>query len=222
MSWIKEWFNKSLSITKNPKKFFENLYAANSSTYAIKFAATSGAFAAVVSYVILAIMLLAMGTIIGTAIFGLGLPIIIIFLILMPIFYVILYILSVLLQSFLVHIFVLIFGGSDFKKTLEALSYPTGIMALTLWLSFIPVIGPIIGLVITAWVTYADVMGIKGFHQISTVKALLAVVLPLVIMIALIMLLLFIPFFYGEFSTPGLNTGPPPEIEALRTTILKI
>jgi len=106
-------------------------------------------------------------------------------------------ILGLFIGGAILHIFVYIVGGrKGYAQTVKAMGYG---MTPTLLLGWIPVIGIIAGI----WALIVEILGIRELHEISTGKAVLAVLLPAIIsgIIVAIAATLY-GFSAGMLSTP--------------------
>ena len=106
-------------------------------------------------------------------------------------------ILGLFIGGAILHIFVYIVGGrKGYAQTVKAIAYG---MTPTLLLGWIPVIGIIAGI----WALIVEILGIRELHEISTGKAVLAVLLPAIIsgIIVAIAATLY-GFSAGMLSTP--------------------
>lgn len=98
--------------------------------------------------------------------------------------------LSVVVGSGITHLCVMIVGGNrkGFEATFRALSYSHGAMLFYI----VPVIGSFAGPI---YFLILAILGVKEGHAISTGKAVLAVILPLIVAFVGILLAILIPFF---------------------------
>ena len=106
---------------------------------------------------------------------------------------------SILIGSCVTHLCLMIVGGSKkgFQSTFRVISYSwSGNL-----FAIIPLIGSTIGSIYTLVLT---IIGVREGHGISTGKAVLAVLLPAIVVIALILLAVFlIPIFFGSMRIFG-------------------
>lgn len=104
---------------------------------------------------------------------------------------------SIVVGSGVIHLCVMIVGGNrkGFEATFRAISYSQG--ALLFYI--VPVIGSIVGGI---YYLILIILGVREGHEISTGKAVLAVLLPLIIVFGLgILLAIFIPLFIGSLGS---------------------
>ena len=92
-----------------------------------------------------------------------------------------------------VHIFVYIMGGRrGIAQTIKAIMYGSTPSLLFGWI-------PVINFLAMIWSLFAQIIGIRQLHELTTGKAILVVILPIIIAIALAAVALFI-----------FSTGPSP------------
>ena len=105
--------------------------------------------------------------------------------------------LSILLGSGVTHLCLMIVGGNrrGFAPTFRAISYS---YSATLFY-IVPLIGTFVGGI---YLMILAILGVREGHEISTGKAVLAVLLPLIIVFGLgILLAIFIPLFIGSLGS---------------------
>ena len=89
--------------------------------------------------------------------------------------YLILLIVGLFIGAAIIHIFVILLGGKKgYAQTTKALAYG---MTPQLLLGWIPFIGIIAGI----WALIVEILGIRELQEMSTGKAVLAVILPVII-----------------------------------------
>ena len=89
---------------------------------------------------------------------------------------------SLLFAGAIIHICSKIVGGKgDYTATVRAFSLSETPMAAIGWIPFLGFLAPIWGLILM-------VMGIRDYHDISTIRAVIAVLLPAIVIIILAML----------------------------------
>lgn len=104
------------------------------------------------------------------------------------------------IEALLVHVIASLFGGKGVAVTLEAYAFPTLIRSSLWWL---PVIGWIPGLY--GW--YLQIRGLAAFHDLSSGKAFVAALFPLLLyIVSLFVLATVIAAFV-------LDLGSPPETQ---------
>ena len=114
-------------------------------------------------------------------------------------------ILSILISSAIIHLCLMIVGGNKkgFQRTFRAVTYSGGIQLFEL-LAFIPFIGVIFNLLLLVYYIILIVIGVREGHGISTGRAVIAVLLPLIVVAGLgILAAIFIPLFIGSMGFLG-------------------
>jgi hypothetical protein len=93
----------------------------------------------------------------------------------------------------------MIVGGNrkGFEATFRAISYS---YSATLFY-IVPIIGSFVGGI---YIFILAILGVREGHGISTGKAVLAVLLPLIVVFGLVFLAIFIPLFIGSM---GFHSG---------------
>ncbi len=108
-------------------------------------------------------------------------------------------IIGLVIATIILHIFVYICGGrKGLGQTLKAVIYSYTPVAIIGWI-------PFIGIISIIWSFILEILAIREFHEISTTRAALAVIIPMVLMI--IILVIVIAFFLVSVST---STGAFP------------
>ena len=116
--------------------------------------------------------------------------------------YLILLIIGLFIGAAIVHIFVYLLGGrKGYTQTVKAIGYG---MTPSLLLGWIPFIGIIAGI----WALIVEIIGIRELQEMSTGKAVLAMILPLIIMV-IIAVAIFMYVSGPVYSTPP-YTPPTP------------
>lgn len=110
-------------------------------------------------------------------------------------------VIGLFLGAAIIHVFIYLLGGKrGFVQTVKAIGYG---MTPTLILGWIPVVGRIVGI----WSLVVEILGIRELQDMSTGKAALAVILPLVIyvIIGAISIFLYTPtilYAYNSVNKP--------------------
>ena len=95
-------------------------------------------------------------------------------------------IIGLFIGGIIVHIFVaLIIGGNGIEQTIKALIYGATPGMLLGWIPFIGIIGGL-------WSLVLYIIGIRELHDTTTGKAAVAVLLPVIILVALLVMLAFV------------------------------
>lgn len=96
---------------------------------------------------------------------------------------------GIFITGIILHIFVYLVGGRNgLEQTLKAVMYASTPSLLLGWI-------PLIGIIAAIWVIVLEVLGIRELHDISTGRAVLAVLLPIVIVVLLVFLAVILGFF---------------------------
>ncbi len=86
----------------------------------------------------------------------------------------------------ILHILAKIFGGrADFMEFYRAF----GIGYVGMWISVIPIIGPMLSGLLGLWYLAVNVVILKSVHKLSTAKAIIVIAIPLIIMFVLFIFL---------------------------------
>jgi hypothetical protein len=102
----------------------------------------------------------------------------------------------------ILHIFVYIAGGrKGITQTIKAEMYGSTASLLFGWL-------PIINMIAAIWSLVTEIIGIRQLHEITTGRAVLALVLPIIIAFILAMVVAF--FLIASFSTIESGVNPFP------------
>jgi hypothetical protein len=100
---------------------------------------------------------------------------------------------AIIMGGVFLHIFVFIEGGKKgSNQTLKALVYSSTPSLLFGWI-------PIIGVIAGMWSLVLNIIGIRELQEISTERAVLAVIVPF------ILLLLLVAFLTGTIILPGMR-----------------
>ncbi|MDD3978113.1 MAG: YIP1 family protein [Methanomicrobium sp.] len=94
---------------------------------------------------------------------------------------------DVFLNTLFIHVFVIIVEGKNgLFETLKSVSYSSVPTLILGWI-------PIIGIITTVWALVLQTIAIRELHEISTGRAVIAMILPYIIFICLFVSLFFIP-----------------------------
>lgn len=178
MGLIERWFDDAKSVIVEPSSFFAEADR-DGFGYPLKFAVISLVIAGVLSSISSLLwgsvfgsasfaIANALGSLIGTVIGG---------------------VIGLFIGAALIHIFVILFGGEGYGRTFAVLAYATALSPLGALLGFIPILGALAGIVVGLYGLYVEVKGVEIFHGLTTGRAALAVILPIVIIIGLVFLL---------------------------------
>ncbi|MBI2676265.1 MAG: YIP1 family protein [Candidatus Aenigmarchaeota archaeon] len=181
---------KAGTVLKDPKGFFDAIKREDGVKNAFIFIAAASLVPTVISILAAALGLSQA----ANAIESLGFLSIYL---LIPVFYV----LSVLLyfvQAGILHIFVFMAGGKKgYHSTYKALAYGNLPSTLVSWI-------PLIGFIGTLWSLYLVILGISKLHEITMLRALIAVIVPA------LAIFLFIVFAAAFWALGGFNPGISP------------
>ena len=105
---------------------------------------------------------------------------------------------AILIGSGITHLCLMIVGGNKegYQATFRAISYSYSAQLFDI----VPFIGSFIG---SIYMIILFIIGVREGHGISTGKAVLAVLLPVIVVIVLIFLAILIPFFLGSMKFLG-------------------
>lgn len=158
MNWLEQWFEEAKEIISSPTEFYQVLRKRGNFSYPIKFAVTSGIIGAILTGLVDILLgtktnplMMFPSAIVGGIIAGT---------------------VGLLIGAGIIHIFVYLFDGYNYQKTLEAISYTTAIQALVGWI-------PYVGIIAWAYTVYAQIRGIEEFHEFSTGRAAAVVLIPI-------------------------------------------
>jgi len=179
LSIVNYWLKSTKKIFTEPTSFFENVGERQNFNFAISFAAISGAIGALLSSVVA-----------STGLFGE--PLALSLVLLSPLIGLVGGVLGLLVNAVFVHLIVYSFGERGFTRTTEALTYATPANAILGW---IPVIGPLLALFA---ILFIEVKALKKFHSLSTGKAVIAALFPVIIGLILIAIGLIV--FLGSIT----------------------
>ena len=106
----------------------------------------------------------------------------------------------------IMHVLAKLFGGKakfmEFYRTF-------GIGYVGMWISVIPILGPILSGILGLWYFVVNVMILKAVHKLSTVKAVIVMLIPVIIVTVLAFMLaaVFVALFAGMLggSVPDLG-----------------
>lgn len=107
---------------------------------------------------------------------------------------------TVFISGFILHCFVLMFDGEKgYRMTLKSVFYAYTPYLLLGWIPFVNIIALI-------WTLILQVIGIKTYHEISTGKAIMVVLLPIILFLIGIILfgVVIAAFLTGILSAAGL------------------
>jgi hypothetical protein len=102
--------------------------------------------------------------------------------------------LGLLIGAAIGHVCLMIVGGArhGFETTLRVIGYAQG---STAWLNVIPFVG---GLIAFVWLIVLEIIGFAHAHEISTGKAVMAVLLPMIV--CFVLTLVLVVLFFGVIA----------------------
>ena len=110
----------------------------------------------------------------------------------------------------ILHLFAYIFGArKGIEQTLKAVFYGSTPGLLLGWI-------PIVGVIFSLWNVFLEVVGLKVLQKMSTGRAVLAVLTPIIILVTLVVIG-FILFFMTLASMGGISPGFMSGFDSLQT-----
>ncbi len=111
---------------------------------------------------------------------------------------IVLFLVGLVIGGAILHLFVSLVGGrKGLEQTLKAVMYSSTPIFVLGWI-------PIVGLLAALYALFLEILAVRELHQISTGRAVLAVLLPLLIFIILVVLALSLLLIVSS------TTGPMP------------
>lgn len=179
MSIASEWLESAESLLGSPGEFFRSENRRSPMEYPLKFAAVSITLAAVFNAARSLVFSSPMGgagmagsvvsaatSFIGGLIGGL---------------------IGVFLLGAFIHIFVYLLGGRNgIGNTISVYQYATVISPITALLAFVPLIGQLASLLVGIYGLFIQVKGLEEFQDLSTGRALIAALIPVVLIVGLV------------------------------------
>lgn len=108
-----------------------------------------------------------------------------------------------------IHIFVYLLGGRNgVGNTISVYQYATVISPITALLSFVPILGQLASLVLGIYGIFIQVKGLEEFQDLSTGKALVAVLIPVVLLVGLVFVSMA-AVFASQAMMPSTMPQPP-------------
>lgn len=189
MSFTDDLLDTYKGVLTQPSEFFATESRRDGFGFSLKFAAVNLMISAVLSTLSI-VAFGAASSALGEAVSGIGIGLIAAFtLIATPIFGLI----GLLISSAVIHIFVYLLGGENgYSETLSASEYATAVQPLTAVFSFIPLLGSLINILIGIYAIFIQTKAIENFQEMSLGRALAAVLLPALILIAIVFAIVFI------------------------------
>jgi hypothetical protein len=196
-----DFFEKVKGFLLEPSKTFDATKGENLSE-AIKYYAAIAAIYSALFAVLLAFVLTFVGTLFGSMmgrqnlgmLMGAGASgVAIIFFVLFMIFAIV----GAFVGGAILHIFVYIVGGrKGIAQTIKAVMYGSTPQLLLGWI-------PIIGIIAAIWSLVVEIIGIRQLHELTTGKAVLAVLIPIIIAVIIaIVLAAILGSLFGGMGPP--------------------
>jgi hypothetical protein len=195
-----DFFEKVKGFLLEPSKTFDAIKGENLSG-AIKYYAAIAAIYSALFAVLLAFMLTFVGTLFGSMMGGQNLGMLmgagagvvaIIFFVLFMIFSII----GAFVGGAILHIFVYIVGGrKGIAQTIKAVMYGSTPGLLLGWI-------PIIGFIAAIWSLVVEIIGIRQLHELTTGKAVLAVLIPFIIVFIIAVIIFFVLVLFRSMGPP--------------------
>jgi len=111
----------------------------------------------------------------------------------------IMYVIVLVISTGVVHVVAKVLGGKgEYMQLLRTL----GFVYIVHWPAIIPVIGGLLVLVLGLWSIIAEIIIVRTVHQLSTVKAVLVILIPLIVVAAIGFLVMgaFMAAFLGTMA----------------------
>lgn len=193
MNQTQNWFEKTRFIITDPQQFFSEHQPASYGE-PLKFAAISLIIAGIIAAIraatlmpvgaepVIAVLTALIGSVLGGLI-------------------------ALFIGSGIVHIFVYLLGGRQgYQNTFSVAAYVTALAPISAILSIMPLIGSILGLLVSLYSLYIYIKGLENYQLLSTERAAAAVLIPVVIL-ALMALILAAIFFSLALLSPPVTTS---------------
>jgi hypothetical protein len=202
MSFVDELLETYKGVLTQPSEYFSNEERRDGFGYSLKFAAVN----LIISGVLGSASILAFGAataVYGEAASGIGMGILAaIVLVATPV----LGLIGLMISSGLIHIFVHLLGGENgYSETLSVMEYATAVQPITSILSFIPLLGSLLNLLVGLYAVFLQGKGLENFQEMSFGKSLAAIVLPVIIVTVLVIGIVTV-LFAGLLA--GVNPQP--------------
>lgn len=202
MDLVNEWLETFQGVLTQPTEFFGTEQRRDGFKYPLKFAAVnlvlSGIISAGTTFVGTSAVFSEMLGIGGAALLA-GLT-----LILTPVIGLV----GLLISAGFVHLFVHLLGGEEgYAETLAVAEYATALSPVTSVISAIPLLGSVLNLLFGLYGIYINVRGLQNFQNLSAGRALVALILPAVIVTILVLILAIV--VAGAIFATSAGTATP-------------
>lgn len=179
MDLLNDWLETYKEVLTSPSGFFESEGRRDGFGFPLKFALINLIISGILSAASTFAFAAAAAGLGATGILGSSLAAAAFSMTLGPI----LGVLGLLLMSGVVHIFVALLGGENgYRETLSVAEYATVIYPITGLLSFIPLIGSILNLLVALYGLFIEIKGLENFQEMSTGSAAAAIIIPVAIL----------------------------------------
>lgn len=208
MSLINDWIKASRYLLTETEDFLSSEARRDSFEFPLRFALISAILTVIASIVSIAVsvtftILSGENRMLLTILSGIETTRLILIAI-SPIIGVLTILLALLLFSGFVHVIVYVIGGrSGYKNTLAALCYSTAPLPLSAAASMIPLAGSLASIVISMYGLYIQVKGLESFQDLTTARAALSVILPILTIAVALILLILLAFFIVASGVDG-------------------
>lgn len=188
MSLTEEWLDIVRDVITSPGEFYSEEKRRNGFGFPFKFAALT----LVIAGIIQAVRTVAFTTVLsglgnGAATAGLSVMAAVWSLVVTVIGGLI----GLIIGAGIAHIFVMLLGGEEtYSDTLAAFGYATAISPITALVAFVPIIGGLVNILLGLYGIYIQIKGVEKFQSMTTGRAALAVLLPIVIVLILVVLIM--------------------------------
>ena len=92
-------------------------------------------------------------------------------------------VIALFIFSGIIHVLALLFGG---KGSYLGVVRPVGLGMVLGWISVIPFIGPMLMMIVGLWSIVVEVVVLKAVHGLSTFKAVMCVLIPVIIVMIIV------------------------------------
>jgi len=94
----------------------------------------------------------------------------------------------------IIHLLSLLFGGS---ATFGEFYRARALSSVILWPMVIPIVGPFLGIIIGFWDIIVNIVTIRAVHNVSTIRAVFVVLIPIILFTVAVMFLAMYMLFAG-------------------------
>lgn len=189
MGLFGEWLETLQNVVTSPSEFFSEETRRDGFGFPFKFAAVSLLVAGVLQGIRTALYATVLSSFGGAASAGLSAMAVVTSLI----GTVIGGLIGLIIGAAILHLFVMLLGGDEgYSETLSVLGYATALSPITALASFVPILGGLVGLLLWVYGIFIQAKGLESFQSMSFGKAVLAILLPAIILIVLAVVVLLV------------------------------